>query len=323
MSATPSRHAMLRADIAAMCGALRPASVGCFDLPDIDLVPIDTLVRGGAETWFVDSQAGRVEDMLGRHIGRVVGGQPCLACDPRLHGADVCASHEHVASEADVSCRTLMAIPRAPTHCRHYAPGRRLRVINGDAMRGRSAGFSTRVETVVAAAPTPEAAVAEALLACERTAELDVPLPIADGAFELVISMLAMPRMLGQSYGYFDRLMARRFGRWTAEAGSRLSAVIEQLRVALLRKQLEAFGRELARVTHPLTGRLYLATLVESSDDGWLMHTGVGLSFEVLATWFAFDFESFAPEAFMRRCDDASVVQSAVLRRKRITQEAR
>jgi len=315
MSTAKTCEAIMQADIEEMCRALRPETIGCFELPDVSVLPVRALVSSGATTWLVDSHVGRIEELLADHIARVDEGRPCLACEPTIAGQDVCASYLPATSDPNLHCQTLLALPRDPARCHHFVPGQRLRVILGDARRGRGAAFTTRVETIVAAASTPAAAVESARLASERTKEVDVPLPIEEGSFDLVISVLAPSQLMERPYCYFDSLMRRRFGTWT---GSTQPAAVEDLRIALFRRQLDSYVAELARVTRPVRGRLYFATMpVEPSDDGWLLERGIAECLEALAAWFAFDFESFAPELFLRRCNGhGGVLQSALLRRK-------
>jgi hypothetical protein len=211
-------------------------------------------------------------------------------------------------------------LPRDPAHCTQFVPGRRLRVINGDARRGRGASFATRVETVLASAACPTEAVNEAIELCKRSARVDVPLPIEDGLLDLVISVLAPARLMELPFAYFDELMTRRFGAWMANPSSELASEIEDLRRTLFLTQLEAHIRELARLTHPLHGRMYFATLpLEPERAGaWALDRGIADCVDALFRHFAFDFETFPAEAFLRRSrDDQSIVlQAAVLRRK-------
>ncbi|HSD86161.1 MAG TPA: hypothetical protein VLB44_01555 [Kofleriaceae bacterium] len=320
MTGSEAYRATFRADLAAIYERLKPRTVGCFDLVELSLVPLEDLVVGGSHTWFVDGQAGRMRALLAAEIGRAGDRAACLACVPSVDGLDICAAYAPKTSGEVRSCQSRSALPRDPEYCTQFAPGRRLRVINGDARRGRGASFATRVETVLASAACPTEAVKEAIEVCKRSAQVDVPLPIEDGLLDLVISVLAPVRLMEQPFAYFDELMTRRFGAWLADPSPELAAEIDELRQTLFLTQLEAHMRELARLTHPGHGRMYFATLpLEPENTGaWSLDRGIADCVDALSRHFSFDFETFPAEAFLRRSrDDQSIVlQAAVLRRK-------
>lgn len=320
MSGPNTYRATLRADLAAIYETLRPKTVGCFDLVELSLVPLEHFVNGGSHTWFVDGQAGRVKALLAAEIGRASERAACMACATSIDGLDICAAYVPGGTEQTRCCESRAALPRDPVHCTRFVPGRRLRVINGDARRGRGASFATRVETVLASAACPTDAVKEARDLCDRSAQVDVPLPLEDGVLDLVISLLAPARLMEMPFAYFEELMTRRFGAWMADPSADLAAQIDDLREALFRTQLEAHIQELARLTHPLHGRMYFATLpLEPESDGtWSLDHGISDCVEALSRYFSFDFETLPAEAFLRRSrDDQSIVlQAAVLRRK-------
>lgn len=316
MTAPQSYRATFQEDLAKLYARLQPKSVGCFDLAELSVIPLDQLVRTGSDAWFVDGNAGRVKKLLAGEVARANSRAACLACESAIAGEDVCSSYIPKLTNG-ACCGSREALPRDPTRCTQFVPGRRLHVVNGDTRRGREAAFATRVEMVIAAAATPMAAVDEALEVCRRSAELDFPLPLQDGTLDLVISLLAPARLMEQPYAFFEELLRRRFGVRLSDELAELVNQLEQLRVALFRTQLEAHVRELSRLTHPRHGRLYFATVPEPAIDGaWPFDHAVADCLGALAQHFDFDFETFPPEAFLRRSltDRAIVLQAALLR---------
>lgn len=319
MTSPAAYRATFRADLAIIYEKLRPRTVGCFDLAELSLIPLDMLVRSGTSAWFVDGEAGRMKALLAGELARSNGDSACVACDSAVNGIDVCSAYAPKQTVDGRCCESREALPRAPLHCTRFVPGRRLRVIDGDARRGRGAAFATRVETVVAAASTPLDAVEEALVVCRRSAQLDVPLPLEDGALDLVISVLAPAHVMEQPYGYFCELMRRRFGTCPPDQESAVARRLDVLQLTLFRTQLEAHVRELARLTDPRHGRMYFATLpVEAADGAWLLDRSATECLDALGRYFAFDFETFPAESFLRRSTDdrAIVLQAALLRPK-------
>ena len=314
-------EATFLADLSAIYEKLHPATVGCFNLSTVSFIPIATFVRGGSHLWFVEQRAGRIEGLLSEDIAREQSGRSaCLACDATLSGDDFCAAYVARTTKTGPSCGHLSAVPGDPARCAQFVPGRKLRVIHGDGGRGRGAGFATRVEAVVAGASTPTNAVEAAIDACQRSATMNIPLPIEDGALDLMISVLAPSRLMEHPYAYFEELMTRRFGAWTTHAREKLVRKLDALRGALFQTQLDAHVRELARLAHPRRGRLYFATMsTEVGPNGsWTLERGITACFEALASHFVFDFDTFPAEAFLRRVsDDRSVVlQASLLRPK-------
>jgi len=318
-----SYQATFREDLGAICERLKPATVGAFNLAEISFLPLEYLLRSGSHVWFVEAQAGRMEALIADEIVRETDGRrTCLACDAGLDARDVCGAFGAQPTSPVTSCEHLPRTPRADARCARFVPGRRIQVIHGDGGRGRGSAFATRVEAVVAAATTPAAAVDDALELCARSSQVNVPLPIEDGALDLVISVLAPARLMAQPYTYFAQSMARRFGARVERVRGKLRSKLDELQTALFRTQLDAHIHELARLAHPRHGRLYFATIPAEVTDGvWSIEHGVAECFEALARVFAFDFDTFPAEAFLRHppTDRSLLIQAALLRPKTTT----
>ncbi len=313
-------HSLFRADLVAIYERLQPKTVGCFDVAELSFLPLAAFVRGGSATTFIDGQAGSVRALLASEVVAADGRQCCVASGAAVVGGEICDAYAPAEIDGKQTCLNRVVLPRELGCCTHFVPGRKLRVINGDARRGRTAAFATRVETVVATAATSVIAVETAIEMCAGSARLDVPLPIEDGAFDLVISVLAPSQLMDQPYAYFDELMTRRFGPWGTQPSADLVRKRDALRLTLFQSQLDAHVRELARLTQALHGRMYFATIPAepAPDGGWLLERGFAECFDTLARYFIFDFDTFPAEAFLRRSrDDRSVVlQAALLRPK-------
>jgi hypothetical protein len=146
---------------------------------------------------------------------------------------------------------------------------------------------------------------------------MDQGVNISSGAIELLISVLPPSEHLDGPFDRFDALMIRRFGAWTDSARARVIRDLVGLRDELFVAQIDAHARELFRLADKHVGALYFAThpVDPAADGSWLMLRGVPLAFEILARYFAFDFESFPAESFLRRQpNDKRVVQAALLR---------
>ena len=306
-----------RDDLARLYHAMRPSTIAGINVTDLCSLPLDAFLSGTSRVWLVDWEAGRPEQALARQLVRTddAGGHRCLASEQAAHGRMLCGAYLPILGSN--VCARFATASDGPLRCNNFKLGSEPRVTVGDGSLGRAAYFATRVEEVVATASTPADAITRALVECRRAVRMDQGINISAGSIELVISVLPPLEHLDSPFHRFEAFMIRRFGAWTDSARARVIRDLVGLRNELFAAQIDAHARELFRLVDKHVGGVYFATHpVEPAADGsWSMWSGLALSFEILGQYFAFDFESFPAEAFLRRQpNDKRVVQATLLR---------
>ena len=304
-----------RDDLARLYRAMRPSTIACVNVTDPSCLPLDVFLVGTSRVWMVDWEAGRPERSVARQLVQRddAGGLTCLASLQPGRGSPICGSHV----PGSTPCARFHAAGSAHRYCANFSLGREPRVVISDGSLGRSTYFAARVEELVALSATPASAVERAVQECVRAGKMDHSVDIASNSIELLISVLPPSDRVDGPFDLFLAVMARRFGALLDAADARFTRDLTELRTQLFVTQIDAHARELYRLVDKHVGGLYFAThpLDPASDGSWAMHQGAALAFEILSRYFAFDFESFPAEAFLRRQPhDKRVVQAALLR---------
>ena len=301
----------------------KPRRVACLGSGYLNDLPIESLFQIADETYFVDWLPD--VSFLGlsrRIIQRVDGDTRCICCGC-TRPERFCRSFAGSMCDSVTVCTAFSCPEDSKTQCVNYEPGDDPRFVRADVTSGRASRFGQRVFDAVRKSDTPKQAFKRAIRECRRCSDIHDPIPIRSDSFDLVTSSLVASQFDAEPYGYFSRLIERKFGRDAVEAKEGvLVPLMEELRTELFRVQIEGHCAEIFRLLNKEDGRAYLSVelfrSLSACDDFFLTHGSPRL-LESLERHFLFDFVSIPAEKAVRghaMGEGTSIVQSFVLRPK-------
>lgn len=310
-------------DLRRLYADLAPKTVGCFLAEDLAHVPIAEFLHGGSRVWAVDWWRGRPHQAMAASAVREEGGE--YTCRISGRGAAACRSFVTPPDgRSQRVCASFVLVKGAPPRCGRFAPGPEPTVLVADGAMGRAARFAMRVEEIVVRSRSADEALRSALAECQPCAEMDLPVDVPTGSLDLVISVLVPTRIGEPSFNYTRGLLRRRFG--PSGDAARLAPILQRLRAALFRMQIEGHLRELHRLVDKSRGHVCVVTEPVAStgrENDWALAPGIPLLLELIHRHFTFDFGRLSLASFLRHASApdgrAQLVQAVVLRpRKRL-----
>ena len=301
----------------------KPHRVACLGSGYLNDLPIESLFQIADETYFIDWLPNvSLLGLVRRIIQHAEGGTRCVFCEC-AHPERFCRRFTGSIGESPGVCTAFSGLEDSKIRCVNYEPGDDPRFVCADVTSGRASRFGQRVFNAVQKSDTPKQAFNRAIRECRRCSDVHDPIPIHSDSFNFVTSSLVASQFDAEPYGYFARLIERKFGRDAVEAkGHVLVPLMEELRAELFRVQIEGHCAEIFRLLNKEDGRAYLSVelfrSLPASDDFFLTHESPQL-LESLERHFFFDFVSIPVEEALRSHamgEGTSIVQSFVLRPK-------
>jgi hypothetical protein len=194
--------------------------------------------------------------------------------------------------------------------------------VTADATLGRASEFAQRVPPLVQTCETVSQCFQKAIEVCRECTAIREELPFPTGSMDLVTSSMVVSQFEHEPYGYFSKLLARRYGAELVQQETQLLPLMERLRSDLLEMMLDAHIEEMYRVVNKERGTAYFSvelfsSLPEPESDRYFLVQQIPQALEKLRTYFTFDFTIIPPERVLRRAmmrTQSSIIQSFVLR---------
>lgn len=291
-----------KATIAGMARALSPTSVAVLGAGYLNDIPLEDLIGENRAVYLVDwigdaPRTGVARLLLRENEGS---GHRCLFCRSS-RGDRYCSSFTGEFVEDGV-CSAFERTDEPFVTCERYQSAGEPKFIKADITAGVARGFAERMEKHVASCSTAKGAFLKATAAAESIRTC--PLPLGDDSIDLVTSSMVMSQFDFEPYGFFARLLERRFGREELERHeTKLRPLMEKLRTRLFAVQVAAHVRELHRIVKKDgKARVYVSTELFRSFPGserFFLVQDIAAVLEALNQYFYFQFDSQTRERIL------------------------
>ena len=293
----------------------RPNRIACLGSGILNDIPIGDFILGGSEVFLVDwiggvSETGFASSLIQRDGGKT----SCLVCDQRCTPGNFCAAFRGPVHLPDEVCDNFRLIEKPYLHCASYSPSVEPHFLTDDITQGRASAFAKRAEK------SPEQAFVRMIGECRRCEIAKVEIGLESDSVDLVTSSMVVSQFDAEPYGFFSRLLERRFDpREIMRREEKIQPLMKRLRGELFRIQIEGHAQELHRIVKKKGGRVYFSVeLFRSLPQGadyFLVHE-ITRALEVLGGFFHFDFSTVPPERALRSLpmgEGNSIVQCYLL----------
>jgi len=238
-----------------------PKTVACLGAGVLNDLPLNALVRSGAELHLVDWLPDIIDSGLAASIIERPGdAEPsCVFCalDESV-AQDYCQNYCGPKPVKTEVCPGYICEPPDLNACAAYQRGTRPRVHRADVTGGYASEFAKRCERILRNATTWRQVFRQAVALARRVPERPSPLDIADGSIDLAISSMVVSQFLHEPYTYFTRQAEEVLGTPTVREDKRLLPQAEELKVTLFDHALEGHFAEIERLLAP-DGQCFMA----------------------------------------------------------------
>lgn len=283
-------------------------------------VPIELLFNNGNTTYFVDWIPEVSEEGLrGRIITEDEGRFNCLFCscdDPSQY----CCKFRGPISKPGNVCQAFRPVKEPCVYCENYMPGDRPDFVARDITAGRAKRFAEQANRLVLSCHSPEQAFQKAIRSCYADARYYEELPIDSNSVDVVTSSLVASQFDNEPYHYFSILLELRFGRERIlQREKRLRNLMEQLRTALFKHQMDGHVREMYRILDKDGGKGFFSVELFRNLPGenrFFLIKEICFALEMLSQYFHFNFHHLAVKEILQAetmGDGTSIIQSYVI----------
>lgn len=312
-----------RAQIAELIEAIDPKRIGCLGAGYLNDIPLELLCEPNRTTYLVDWIPGvSVEGVRGSIISQEGGDYRCLFCShasPEQH----CTAFRLDDHEPRTVCDAFCPVLEPTLHCEKYEPGPAPSFVTHDMTAGVAVAFAKRARVIVQKSRTPEEAFRRAAAACRTLRRVRDPIPIEDDSLDFITCSMVVSQFDAEPYKYFSMLLEHKFGREALlQHEEKLTEMMEELRSALFRIQMEAHVDELYRLVEKEHGVVYFSVelfrSIPRSPYYFLVHE-IPRALDLIGRRFNFDIERIPPKNALRSTpigDATSIVQCYVLKPK-------
>lgn len=299
-----------------------PKTIACMGAGCLTDIPVDVFLRGDSRVTLIDwipqiTEIGFQRDLVRREGKKYA----CLVCEVETCPEQICQGFAKSQSRLGGVCDNFSLSDDPNCLCAGYQAGPSPRFVTAEVTQGRAGQFAQRM---TAAAPTCDTAAQcfqKAIEICQDCADIHEELPLQTGSIDLVTSSMVVSQFEYEPYGFFSKLLARRYGADSLLHDTALIPLMETLRTKLFELLMDAHLSELYRVVNKDHGKVYFSVELFSSqsqpqEDQYFLVQGMPQVLEKLRTLFLFDFSVIPLQRAYRRTkvgDQTSIIQSYVL----------
>jgi len=301
----------------------KPKTIACMGAGCLTDIPVDVFLRGGSRVALIDwipqiTELGFQRDLVRRDGNKYA----CLVCEVETCPEQVCQGFAKSQSRRGGVCDNFR-LSDNPSCCRcaGYKAGPSPLFLTAEVTQGRAGQFAQRMTAAALTCDTAAQCFQKAIDVCHDCAEIREELPLPTGSIDLVTSSMVVSQFEYEPYGFFSKLLARRYGADALLHDTALIPLMETLRTKLFELLMDAHLSEIYRVVNKDHGKVYFSVELFSSQpqlekDQYFLVQGMPQVLEKLRTLFLFDFSVIPLQRAYRRTKmgaQSSIIQSYVL----------
>lgn len=300
----------------------KPKTIACMGSGCLTDIPVDVFLRGGSRVALIDwlpriTELGFQRDLVRREGKKYA----CLVCEVETCPEQICQGFSKSQSRHGGVCDNFRLSNDSHCLCAGYQAGPSPRFVTAEVTQGRAGQFAQRMTAAAKTCDTVAQCFQKAIEICQDCADIHEELPLQTGSIDLVTSSMVVSQFEYEPYGFFSKLLARRYGADALLHDTALIPLMETLRTKLFELLMDAHLSELYRVVNKDHGKVYFSVELFSSqsqpqDDQYFLVQGMPQVLEKLRTLFLFDFSVIPLQRAYRRAKmgaQTSIIQSYVL----------
>ena len=300
----------------------KPKTIACMGAGRLTDIPVDVFLRGGSQVTLIDwipqiTQLGFQRDLVRREGKKYA----CLVCEIETCPEQICQGFSKSQSCRGGVCDNFRLSNDPHCLCAGYQAGPSPRFVTAEVTQGRASQFAQRITAAALTCDTAAQCFQKAIEVCQDCADIREELPLPTGSIDLVTSSMVVSQFEYEPYGFFSKLLARRYGADALLHDITLIPLMETLRTKLFELLMDAHLSEIYRVVNKNHGKVYFSVELFSSqsqpeEEQYFLVQGMPQVFEKLRTLFLFDFSVIPLQRAYRRAKmgaQTSIIQSYVL----------